>query len=149
MNKEKANKVYLEFKKQEEYANVQRIEKEVIKATPHHFWRLVWYYIKKPFVWIWHNIKDWRTAVIFLIVMLVVGCEVWIPLLLGLLAWGTPFGATMLGIAGTCEAFWLMPFTPFLPLCIGLTAVVKGVFNKIRYKIFKKKEDKLNENKSK
>ncbi len=136
----KDNHIKEEIEKQKLYEEEQKKIKAEIKATPHHFWRLMWHYFKKPFVWIIHNIKDWRTAVIFLIVMLVVGCEVWIPLLLGLLAWGTPFGATMLGIAGTCEAFWLMPMTPFLPLCIGLTAVVKGIFNKIRFRRFEKKE---------
>lgn len=138
--KNKHNTIKEEMAKQQAYEESQKLIKEQIKSKPHHFWKLLWYYIKKPFVWIWHNVKDWRTAIIFVLVMLVVGCEVWIPLLLGLLWWGTTFGNTMLGVAGTMETFWLLPFTPFLPLCIVLTALVKGVFNKIRFKNYKKKE---------
>lgn len=127
-------KIELEKEKQRQYEIKCQGEKTRIKCQKHHFFKLLWYYIKKPFVWLFDNIKDWRTAVIFGIVVLVVGVEVRLPLLLALLTWGTPFSATMLGVAATCETFWLAPFTPFLPLCIIITMVVKEIFNKIRFK---------------
>ena len=98
------------------------------------FWAWVWYLIAFPFVWLFYNIRDWRTFVIFILVVLVVGVEVWLPLLLGIIfnnAW-------LLGLAAACETFWLAPFTPFLPLCIFLTIVIKELFNKIKMKKEKK-----------
>lgn len=138
----KNEKIKEEIAKQEAYENEQKRIKSEIKSSPHYFWRLVWYYIKKPFKWIKDNIKDWRTAIIFGIVFLVVSCEVWVPYLLAIITWGTTFSATMLGVASTCWLFWLGPFTPFIPICIAITIAIKAVFNKIRYKHMLKKEKK-------
>ena len=77
--------------------------------------------LKKLFIYIWHELKDWHTLLLFGIVCLVVGVEVWLPFLLGLIF----KNAYLLGIAAICEAFWLAPLTPFLPICIGITLAIK------------------------
>lgn len=103
-----------------------RIRSETNKFK--RFWKWVWYAICFPYVWVWYNIRDWRTVIIFLVVMLVVGSEVWIPLLLGIIL----DNGWLLGVAAACEAFWLAPFTPFLPLCVLITIGIKEVYNKRR-----------------
>lgn len=116
-----------------QYKAKQEEEKAKIRQEQNkfkRFWKWVWYLISFPFKWIWVNIRDWRTALIFAIVVLVVGSEVWVPLLLG-----TIFGNKwLLGVAATCELFWLGPGTPFMVICIVITIAIKGVFNKIKEK---------------
>ena len=111
--------------------------KAKIKAEPNkfkRFWKWVWYYMTFTFVWIFQNMKDWRTMVIFLIVMAVISCEVWIPYLMGLITWGTDFSKWCFGIASTIWIWWLLPGTPFLPLCIFITIGIKALFNRIKAK---------------
>lgn len=127
-------KIEIEKEKQRQYEIKCQGEKTRIKCQKHHFFKLLWYYIKKPFVWLFDNIKDWRTAVIFGIVFLIVSSEVWVSYLLGFIFMGTPFGTTMLSVASLCRAFWLGPFTPFTPLCIIITMITKETFNKLRFK---------------
>ena len=134
---EKISILKAEKQKQEEYELKQRLIKEQIKSEPKHFWKLMWFYFKKPFVWLKDNIKDWKTAIIFIIVFLVVSCEVWVPYLLGFITWGTDFSKWCFGIASACWIFWLGPFTPFLPICIVLTILIKSLFNKIRFRKLK------------
>ena len=91
------------------------------------FWKWVWYLIAFPWVWVFYNIRDWRTAVIFCIVFLIVSSEVWVPYLLGFIfnnAW-------LIGVGTACWLFWLGPGTPFMVICIILTIGVKGLWNKI------------------
>ena len=134
---EKISILKAEKQKQEEYERKQQLIKEQIKSQPKHFWKLVWFYFKKPFVWLKDNIKDWKTAVIFIIVFLVVSCEVWLPYLMGFITWGTDFSKWCFGIASACWLFWLGPGTPFLPICIGLTILIKSLFNKITFRKLK------------
>lgn len=96
------------------------------------FWRLLGHYLSFPFVWIWYNIRDWRTFLIFGIVCLVVSVEVWLPYLLGFITWGTDFSKWCFGVGSAMWVWWLLPGTPFLPLCIGITIGVKAIFNKIK-----------------
>ena len=115
------------------YEAKQKEWKAKIRSKPTkwlRFWSWVWYLIAFPWVWLFYNIRDWRTALIFVIVVLVVGIEVWLPLLLGIIfqnAW-------LLGIATVCEVFWLGPGTPFLVICVSITIGVKALFNKIKGK---------------
>lgn len=132
-----------EILKEKAYQESQKIKLAKIKAQPkswERFWNLIIFYIAKPFYWAKENIKDWRTAVIFLIVMVVMSSEVWVFYLLGFISWGSEFSKWCLGIASACWLFWLGPFTPFLPLCILITAIIKGFVNKIRFK----KQEKIN-----
>lgn len=106
---EKISILKAEKQKQEEYEQKQKLIKEQIKSEPKHFWKLVWFYFKKPFVWLKDNIKDWKTFLIFGIVFLVVSCEVWIPYLLGFITWGTDFSKWCFSIGSACLLFWWLP----------------------------------------
>lgn len=74
-----------------------------------------------------NQLKDWKNWLIFLIVCAVVGCEVWVPALIGLLSGN----AWWYGIAAVCWAFWLAPFTPFFPLCLAVTFAVRKIIDKL------------------
>lgn len=122
---------------QQEYELKQKEEKAKIAAEPNRFKRFLKickYWLLFPFKWIWVNIRDWRTAVIFAIVFLAVSSEVWVPYLIGLITWGTDVSKWMFGVASTCWLFWLGPGTPFMVICISLTIAIKGLFNKIKEK---------------
>ena len=125
----------------ERYEAKQKKELASIKAMPKgskRFWKFVWYLIVWPWKWIWAECKDWRTFTLLLIVMAVVGSEVWVPALLGALAKPGAFKTSMLSVAATCEAFWLLPGTPFLALVVGLTMAIKALIDKIKDKKEKK-----------
>ena len=117
----KNNKVLENYKaKQEEW-------KDKIRKKGNHWYSWLWYLVAFPFVWLFYNIRDWRTAVIFVITFLVVSSEVWAMYLLYFIT----KNAWFLGIGSACWVFWLGPGTPFLPLCIGITIGIKSIFNKI------------------
>lgn len=81
MKKEKNKEGYLK-KLEEQYKKKQLEWKTHIKLESNkfkRFWKWVWYLIAFPFVWLFYNIRDWRTAIIFVIVFLIVSSEVWIP----------------------------------------------------------------------
>ena len=90
--------------------------------------RKIWQWIKAPFIWIKNNIKDWRTGIIFAIVLVVVSSSVWLPLLLGIITGNAWF----YGIASAVFIWWQLPGSPFILLCIGITMTIKAIFNKIR-----------------
>ena len=120
-------------------------EKRRIRAEPKRSKRfLLWlkYLILFPFRWLWLNLRDWRTLIIFIIVVLVIGSEVWVPLLLGLILQN----AVLLGVASTCWAFWLMPFTPFMPLCIAVTIGIKALINRRGKKHGRRKQRSSDDN---
>ena len=78
----------------------------------------------------WVNIRDWRTAIIFVATVIVVSSEVWVMYLLYLITGNEWY----LGIGSTCWLFWLGPGTPFMVICIGITMGIKALINKIRGK---------------
>ena len=122
------------LKELEEKYQVQRsIEKTRIRLEKRKSLRILkwaWYYISYPFKWIWLNIRDPTTLLIFVLIVLAVSCEVWIPALLALIL----DQDYLWGVAAACWGFWLLPGTPFLPLCILLTMAIKSLYNKIRHK---------------
>lgn len=122
------------LKELEEKYQVQRsIEKTRIRLDKRKSLRILkwaWYYISYPFKWIWLNIRDPTTLLIFVLVVLAVSCEVWVPALLALIL----DQDYLWGVAAACWGFWLLPGTPFLPLCIVLTMAIKSLYNKIRNK---------------
>lgn len=92
------------------------------------------------FINLWKDLKDWKTLILFLLVCLVIGSPVWVPLVLGIVfknGW-------LIGVASAVESFWLMPFTPFIPLCVAVTLAVKKVLNVY---VFSKIPIKKNKNK--
>ena len=122
-----------------DYKEKRKAKWQEIKGEPNRwkrFWKQVWFLISFAFVWCWQELKDWRTLVIFVCVQLVVGVEVWLPLILGLIF----NNKYLLAFAGTCEAFWVAPFTPFLPLCIVITIGIKSLIDKRKSKKNEKNE---------
>ncbi len=110
-----------------------RIRQEPSKAK--RFWKWVWYLCAFPFLWIWVNIRDWRTALIFIFVALIVSSEVWVPYLIAVICWGNEaIRISMLSVGSACWLFWIGPGTPFLVICIGITIGIKALFNKIKYR---------------
>lgn len=123
------------------YKKSQEDKKAKIRLEPNRFkrfWKWVWFLLSFPFIWIWVNIRDWRTAIIFIIVFLIVSSEVWLMYLLYFITGNAWF----LGIGSACWIFWLGPGTPFLPLCIGITIGIKAFFNKIKERRHEKQSQK-------
>lgn len=126
------------FKEVEEKFKLQQDEwKANIKKEPSknkRFWEWVLYFCVFPFKWIWVNIRDWRTALIFIFVALIVSSEVWVPYLIAVICWSNePVRISMLSVGSACWLFWLGPGTPFLVICIGLTIGIKLLINKIKF----------------
>lgn len=118
-----------------DYEEQEKQRKDKIRQEPNkfkRFWKWVWHLLTFPFIWLFYNIRDWRTMVIYLIVTAVVSIEVWLPYLLGVITWGTDFSKIMFSVGSACWIFWLGPGTPFIPLCISITIGVKALFNKIK-----------------
>lgn len=88
----------------------------------------LWIKFKALISWLIKQLKDKKNIVIFIIVFLVLSSEVWIPYLLAIITGNKWWW----GIGSACWAFWLAPFTPFLPLCIALTFGVRKIFDKIQ-----------------
>ena len=84
--------------------------------------------------WIWQQLKDWKTFVLFLGVCAVISIEVWLPYILGFVT-GNKW---WFGIGSACWIFWIGPGTPFIPLCIAITLAIKKLF-------FRKKDGKDND----
>lgn len=128
-----------------EFKEKQSLEKQKIKAIPNKAKRMLYwglYLCVFPFKWLWVNIRDYRTAIIFVIVFIVVSSEVWVPYLIGVICWANePVRISMFSFGSACWLFWLGPGTPFLVICIGLTIGVKALFNKIKYRRKKAKEN--------
>lgn len=71
--------------------------------------------------WIWQECKDIKTLFLLLLVMAVVYLPVWGGFLLyALFKWEW---ASV--VASACLVFWAGPFTPFFPICIGITLSIK------------------------
>ena len=76
------------------------------------------------------QLKDKTNIIIFIIVFFVVSCEVWVPYIIGIITGN----AWWFGIGSACWAFWLAPFTPFIPICLALTFLVRKIIDKVRKK---------------
>lgn len=117
------------------YLIQQSIIKLKIRREKNKFKRLLkWllYLALFPFMWIFTNIRDWKTAVIFIIVFLFVSSEVWIPYLIAFICWSNiNIRASMLSIGSACWLFWAGPGTPFLVIVISITIFIKTLLNKI------------------
>lgn len=135
--------------KDDELKAKRKAKMDEIKKEPNKWkrmWKFIWHWTTYPFIWIWNNIRDWRTFLIFLIVFLIVSCEVWVPYLLGTITWGSDFSKTMMGVGTACLLFWnVVPCTPFLAICITLTIITKSIFNRLRFRKLKDKQPPENE----
>lgn len=76
------------------------------------------------------QLKDKTNIVIFCICYVVLSSEVWVPYLIYFIT-GSKW---WLGIGSACWAFWLAPFTPFIPLCIACTFGARKIYDKVKIK---------------
>ena len=77
--------------------------------------------IKNFFKWIWNECKDWRTLILLLCVIIVMYSPVWGGYLLhAIFGW-----SWCSAVASAYLLFWAGPFTPFFPMCIGITLSIK------------------------
>ncbi len=80
------------------------------------------------FKWIWQECKDWKTLVIFIIVWFFLMIPVWVGYILFFITknkWHLTYATGWI-------IFWAGPFTPTIPLCIGITFVIKKLIKKIK-----------------
>lgn len=128
----------------ERYEAGQRAERARIDAEPRkakRFLKRLWHLASWPFKWLWAQCHDWKFLALFVAVMAVVSSEVWIFYLLAFLSWGTDFSKWALGIGSAMWAFWLLPGTPFIPLCMALTIGLRAIVDKIKGRKGKGRED--------
>lgn len=71
--------------------------------------------------WIWQECNDTKTFLLLLLVIAVVYSPVWGGYLLHAI-FGWKWASVM---ASACLVFWAWPFTPFFPICIGITLSIK------------------------
>lgn len=106
--------------------------KEKIRQEPNkfkRFWKWVWYAICFPWVWLFYNIRDWRTAICVLISLAFWSASVWVFYLLYFLTQNEWF----LGIGTAVWVWWLSPVgSPFILLSTITAIGIKAVFNKIK-----------------
>ena len=93
------------------------------------------------FKWIWSQLKDWHNLGILLVVLLVMTSPIWVCGILGFIY----DSATLLGVAGAYFAFWLGPITPFWPLCIAVTLLIRKGIEKNNARKQKKENQDLEE----
>lgn len=71
-------------------------------------------------------LKDWRNWLIFSIVYLVMTSPTWVGWLLFLLT-GNPWYLTY---SAAYMAFWALPLTPLIPLCIAITLGIRKLIHR-------------------
>lgn len=133
---------------QQQYNEKQQIWKIKIRLKPkksQRFWGWVWYFVAFPWVWLFYNIRDWRTAVCIVISLMLWSSSVWGFYLASIICgWTyTTAGAWLFGIGNAVWLWWLSPVgSPFI-LLVTFTAIgMKMGFNKIRSVVLKKKARK-------
>lgn len=80
------------------------------------------------FKWLWMQLKDWHNLIVLAVVTIVMTSPIWVCGILGLINNST----ILIGIAGGYLAFWLGPATPFWPLCIAITLLIRKILDKFR-----------------
>lgn len=131
-----------------EYKLKQEAWKLKIRQEPNkhkRFWKWVLYWLAFPWVWAWTNIRDWHTALLFVIVVVVYSGSVWGFYLAALFCgWtSTDVGKWLIGIGSGVWAWWLSPAgSPFILLCTVTTIGVKAIINKIRDHLIKRRTNK-------
>lgn len=137
---------------EKQYKYKQLIWKTSIRFKPtkwKRFWSWVWYLIAFPWVWLFYNIRDWRTAVCILVSFLLWSSSVWLWYVLALCSgWTTDAAKWFLGIGSAVWIWWASPVgSPFI-LLVTFTAIgIKAIFNKIKNR--EKKSHKKNNGKNK
>lgn len=96
------------------------------------FFPYCYLYLILPWALVWRWLRhDWRLFIVFGGWCAIVSCEVWIPYLLGLIFWGTPFGDSMWALGSACWLWWAGPMSPFMGICLALTIATEAVWKAI------------------
>ncbi len=130
---------------EQKYKEKQLVWKTHIGLKPtkwKRFWGWVWYLIAFPFVWLFYNIRDWRTAICVIVSFLLWSSSVWVWYVLALCSgWTTDAAKWFLGIGSAVWIWWASPVgSPFI-LLVTFTAIgIKALFNKIKSRQKKTKQ---------
>ena len=73
-------------------------------------------------------LKDWRNWVIFALIYAVMISPTWV----GWLLYFITKDAVHLTYSSAYMAFWALPLTPLIPLCIAITLAIRKLINKKR-----------------
>lgn len=97
-----------------------------------------------PWVLIWRWLKhDWRLFIVFGAWCAIVSCEVWVPYIIGLVTWGTEASKYWFSVGSAFWVWWLSPGgSPFLAICLGLTALTEIAWKGIKALIGRKGKKK-------
>ena len=129
------------------YEAKQKEWKEKIRSKPTkwlRFWGWVWYLVAFPWVWLFYNIRDWRSAVCIVVSLVLWSASVWIWYLLAMVTgWNTDAAKWFLGIGSAIWIWWISPVgSPFI-LLVTITSIgIKMVWDKIRQKVYVKRENR-------
>lgn len=135
-----------------EYKRKQLAWKTHIRMKPtkwKRFWGWVWYFLTFAFVWLFYNIRDWRSAICVIISLLLWSSSVWIWYALAIFTGvNTSTAKWFAGIGTAVWIWWASPVgSPFI-LLVTFTAIgIKALFNKIKNR--EKKSHKKNNVKNK
>lgn len=122
---------------EKEYKKRQLAWKIHIRWKPtkwQRFWARVWFLIAFPFVWLFYNIRDFRTVLFVTLSFILWSASVWIWYLLAIFSgWETDLAKWFIGIGTTVWIWWASPVgSPFI-LLVTFTAIgMKALFNKIK-----------------
>lgn len=108
------------------------------------FWKWAWYAIAFPWVWLFYNIRDWRSAICVVISLLLWSSSVWGFYLAALLCgWkSTEAGMWLFGIGTSVWVWWASPVgSPFILLVTMTSIGMKMLFDKLKNRKAKKKND--------
>lgn len=111
------------------------------------FWAWVWYFLTFAFVWLFYNIRDWRSAICVFISLMLWSSSVWIWYALAIFTGvNTNTAKWFAGIGTAVWIWWASPVgSPFI-LLVTFTAIgLKGILNKIREKKSRKNKTAKNE----
>ena len=134
-----------------QYKEKQLAWKTHIRLKPtkwKRFWSWVWYFMTFAFVWLFYNIRDWRSAICVVISLLLWSSSVWIFYVLAICTGVTTTTAKWFAGIGTAVwVWWASPLgSPFI-LLVTITAIgIKALFNKIKDRKNKKKLKTVQEN---
>ena len=126
------------------YEAKQKEWKAKIRSKPTNwlrFWSWVWYSIAFPWVWLFYNIRDWRSAICVVISLVLWSASVWMWYLLAIITgWSTDVAKWFLGIGSAIWVWWLSPVgSPFI-LLVTITAIgLKMVWDKIKNRTYGKR----------
>ena len=127
-----------------EKQNAWKIKIRLKPKKSQRFWGWVGYFIAFPFVWLFYNIRDWRTAICIVISFLLWSSSVWIWYLLAIITgWNTDVAKWFIGVGSAVWVWWASPVgSPFI-LLVTFTAIgMKMLFNKIKDVLSMKKKKK-------